>query len=79
MSYITTSCIIKASGRSFVFSKLKEGLTVSAEAMTDDYMLSVLHPEDFGLMKDLLSPEEYAKVARLDEESNPWLLRLYFK
>lgn len=69
----------KASGRSFVFSKLKEGLTVSAEAMTDDYMLSVLHPEDFGLMKDLLSPEEYAKVARLDEESNPCLLRLYFK
>ena len=69
----------KASGRFFVFSKLKEGLTVSAEAMTDDYMLSVLHPGDFGLMKDLLSPEEYSKVARLDEESNPCLLRLYFK
>jgi len=69
----------KRTDRSFVFEKVKEGFTVFPVAMTDEYLLSVLNYEDFQYMKDVLPAEEYAKLAALDEESNPCLLRMYFK
>ena len=47
--------------------------------MTDEYMLCLLKYEDFDLMKGVLPEDEYAKLTELDEESNPCLLRLYFK
>ena len=58
---------------------VKEGFSISPLAMTDEYMLCLLKYEDFDLMKEVLSEDEYAKLTKLDEESNPCLLRLYFK
>ena len=69
----------KQSGQSFVFDKMKEGFTVYPVAMNNDYLLSVLNYEDIKYMKDILPAEEYAKLSALDEESNPCLLRMYFK
>ena len=69
----------KQTERSFVFEQLREGFTVMPVAMTNDYLLSVLNYEDFKYMKDVLPAEEYAKLSALDEESNPCLLRMYFK
>lgn len=69
----------KQTGRSYVFDKVKEGFTVFPVAMNNGYLLSVLNYEDFQYMKDILPAEEYAKLAALDEESNPCLLRMYFK
>ena len=69
----------KQSGQSFVFDKVKEGFTVHPVAMNNEYLLSVLNFEDFKYMKDILPAEEYAKLSALDEESNPCLLRMYFK
>jgi len=69
----------KQTGHSFVFDKVKEGFSISPLAMTDEYMLCLLKYEDFDLMKGVLPEDEYAKLTELDEESNPCLLRLYFK
>jgi hypothetical protein len=69
----------KQTGHSFVFDKVKEGFSISPLAMTDEYMLCLLKYEDFDLMKEVLPEDEYAKLTKLDEESNPCLLRLYFK
>ena len=69
----------KQTGYSFVFDKVKEGFSISPLAMTDEYMLCLLKYEDFDLMKEVLPEDEYDKLTKLDEESNPCLLRLYFK
>ena len=69
----------KQTDRSFVFEQLKEGFAVSPVAMTNEYLLTVLNYEDFQYMKDVLPADEYAKLTALNEESNPCLLRMYFK
>ena len=47
--------------------------------MNDEYLLTTVAYKDFGLLKSVLPAEEYAKLEALDEESNPCLLRMYFK
>lgn len=69
----------KRNGHSWVFDKVKEGFPVSPLFMNDEYLLTTVAYKDFGLLKSVLPAEEYAKLEALDEESNPCLLRMYFK
>ena len=69
----------KKTDHSFVFEKVREGFSVCPVDFTDTFVLSLLRREDFHYLKDFLPAAEYASLEDLDEESNPCLLRLYFK
>lgn len=69
----------KKTGRSFVFETVREGFPVRPVDFTDTFVLSLLRREDFHYLKDVLPASKYASLEALSEESNPCLLRLYFK
>ena len=69
----------KQKGKTFVFEDVREGFPVRPLQLTDTYVLSLLQATDMHHLKDILPAEEYAKLSALDEESNPCLLRMYFK
>ena len=69
----------KENGQAHVFRQVEEGFSIRPYAITDEYILSLLSYEEIGLMESVLSGEEYAKIASMNEEDNMCLLRCYFK
>lgn len=70
----------KKDGKSFVFDSLKGGAKIKRTSIfTDEYMISVISPEDIGSFQSSLSPEEYDKVKNLQEDDNLCLVKYYFK
>lgn len=70
----------KSDGKSFVFDALKGGAKIkNTNIFTDDYMISVLNPENIHSYREILPTDEYAKVKNLKEDDNLCLVKLYFK
>lgn len=65
----------KRTGRSFVFEKMKEGISLQPLFLAEDYLLSVLPYEEVPLYKRLLKDDEYSKIAGLKEDDNICLVK----
>lgn len=69
----------KKDGESFVFDTLPGGARVmNTSILTDEYMISVISPENISSYQKILSSEEYAKVKELREDDNLCLVKFYF-
>lgn len=69
----------KQTGRSFIFEKMKEGISIQTLFLAEDYLLSVLPYEEVSLYKELLGENEYAKVAGMKEDDNMCLVKFVLK
>ena len=69
----------KQTGRSFVFEKMKEGISVQTLFLAEDYLLSVLPYEEVSLYKGLLDEDEYAKISDMKEDDNMCLVKFVLK
>lgn len=70
----------KKDGKSFVFDTLEGGVKVkNTSIFTDDYMISIISPEELSSCQKILSAEDIEKIKKLEEDSNLCLLKLYFK
>lgn len=69
----------KKDGKSFVFDTLVGGAKIKDTSLfTDEYMISVIPPEEINLYKPILSPKELTKIKGLQDDSNFCLAKFYF-
>ena len=68
----------KQTGRSFVFEKMKEGISVRTLFLAEDYLISVLPYEEVSFYKELLDENEYAKISDMKEDDNMCLVKFVF-
>ena len=70
----------KKDGKSFVFDTLEGGAKIKKTSIfTDEYMISVVSPEEIGTFHNSLPAEEFNKVKDLPEDANFCLVKYYFK
>lgn len=69
----------KQTGRSFVFEKMKEGISVQTLFLAEDYLLAVLPYEEISLYKELLDENEYARISNMKEDDNMCLVKFVLK
>nr|WP_129730165.1 6-bladed beta-propeller [Parabacteroides goldsteinii] len=70
----------KKDGVSFVFNTLEGGAKIkNTNIFTDDYMISVISPEDIESYKNIISTDEYNKIKNIGEDNNLCLVKFYFK
>lgn len=69
----------KQDGKSFVFEQTCENLKIRPLLFTDDFLLSILSPEDMDAYSKILPEKEYAKFSSYSTDDNPWLIKFYFK
>lgn len=69
----------KKDGKSYVFDTLTGGAKIKdISHFTDEYMISVIPPEEIDLYKSILSPKELSKIKDLQEDSNFCLAKFHF-
>lgn len=69
----------KQDGKSFVFEHTKEGIHIRPILFTNDFLISILLPEDTNFYNTILSQTEYIKLMSYSSDDNPYLIKLYFK
>lgn len=69
----------KQTGHSFIFEKMKEGISVQVLFLAEDYLVSVLPYEEVSLYKELLDENEYAKISDRKEDDNLCLVKFILK
>lgn len=70
----------KKDGKPFVFDTLEGGAKIKNTGIfTDDYMISVISPEEIETFRNCLSSEEFEKIKNLPEDNNLCLVKYYFK
>lgn len=69
----------KKDGKSFVFDTLEGGAKIKRTSIfTDEYMISIVSPEEIETFQNTLSSEEFSKVKDLPEDANFCLVKFYF-
>lgn len=70
----------KTDGTSFVFDSLIGGAKIkNTSIFTDNYMISVISPDDIESYKKFISIDEYNKIKNIREDNNLCLVKFYFK
>lgn len=70
----------KKDGKSYVFDTLVGGAKIKDTSIfTDEYMISVISPEEINTYEKSLTPEELSKIKKLQEDDNLCLVKFYFK
>lgn len=69
----------KQDGKSFVFKQTTEGVHLHPILFSNDYLISVLSPNDIDRYNHILPNTEYAKLKSYSTDDNPCLIKLYFK
>ena len=69
----------KKDGKSFVFDTLEGGAKIKRTSIfTDEYMISIVSPEEIETFQNTLSSEEFSKIKDLPEDANFCLVKFYF-
>lgn len=69
----------KDKNNAIVFDKTKENIVLSKPLVfNDDYMICSATYEDIKNYKEVLSQEEFSKIADRIEDDNPFLVKFYF-
>lgn len=70
----------KKDGKSYVFDTLTGGAKIkNTRIFTDEYMVSIISPEEIDAYKESLSAEEITKIKDIQEDDNLCLVKFYFK
>lgn len=68
----------KQDNKSFVFEQIKEGIHIHPILFTNEFVISLLLPEDIKSYDAVLPETEYAKLISYSADDNPCLIKLYF-
>lgn len=70
----------KKDSKSYVFDTLVGDAKIKDTSIfTDEYMISVISPEEINTYEKSLTPEELSKIKKLQEDDNLCLVKFYFK
>ena len=69
----------KADGKSFVFEKTSEGLSLHPLTFTEDYIISAINVNECDSFKNYLSTEDYSILKSYTSEDNIILVRFDFR
>lgn len=69
----------KADGKSFVFEKTSEGMSLHPLTFTEDYIISAINVNECDSFKKYLSTEDYSILKSYTSEDNIFLVRFDFR
>ena len=69
----------KADGKSFVFEKTSEGMSLHPLTFTEDYIISAINVNECDSFKNYLSTEDYSILKSYTSEDNIVLAKFYLK
>ena len=68
----------KKDGVVFYFEKTREGIRISPEVVTEDFMLCIVPTDELENYKSILSEGEYRALSKRVEDDNPCVVKFYF-
>lgn len=68
----------KKDGVVFYFEKTREGIRISPEVVTEDFMLCIVPTEELENYKSILPEGEYRTLSKRVEDDNPCVVKFYF-
>ena len=68
----------KKTGKALYFKETTEGIDLSPQLITNEYMLMLVNTESLEKLAPVLGEKEYAKIADRVEDENPCLVKFLF-
>lgn len=68
----------KETGKTLYFKETTEGLNLSPQLITNEYVLMLMTTESLEKLAPILDEKEYAKIAGRVEDENPFLVKFMF-